>query len=163
MVLEKKSWQKNERTNSETDKRTVGISQDLHFVNLTRALGNIHLVRKQNFPESNISYHPIRTHTCAYLMVRNVSSSENFAFVLWMIPCLRNSKTEILFLRRKVISCRPGYFILKNLKAVWVAITLVYFCKCFSPMFSINSKTIFKYLGKSEQNQFLSMVFIQIT
>ena len=42
----------------------------------------IHLVRTQNFPKTSISYPLIRTHTCAYQGVRNVSFSENFAYVL---------------------------------------------------------------------------------
>ena len=40
----------------------------------------IYLVRSQSFP--NISYPLIRTRTCAYQGVRNVSFSENIANVL---------------------------------------------------------------------------------
>ena len=42
----------------------------------------VHLVCMQNFPEVNISYSLICTCTCEYQEVRNVSFSENFAFVL---------------------------------------------------------------------------------
>ena len=44
--------------------------------------GIIHLVRMQNFPEDYISYPLIRTRTCAYQGVRNVSSPENFVHAL---------------------------------------------------------------------------------
>ena len=44
--------------------------------------GVIHLVGMQNFQKTNIFYPLIRTCTCAYHEVRNVSSSENFAYVL---------------------------------------------------------------------------------
>ena len=37
----------------------------------------IHLVRTQIFRKTNISYSVIRTRTCAYQRVRNISSSEN--------------------------------------------------------------------------------------
>ena len=44
----------------------------------------IHLIRKQMFWKTNISYSMIRTCpcACAYQGIRNVSSSENFAYVL---------------------------------------------------------------------------------
>ena len=42
----------------------------------------IHLVRTQNFLKTNVSYPLIHTRTCAYQGVRNVSFSENFAYVL---------------------------------------------------------------------------------
>ena len=44
--------------------------------------GFIHLVRTQNFRKANISYTLIRTRTCVYQGVRNVSFSECFAYVL---------------------------------------------------------------------------------
>ena len=39
------------------------------------------LVRKQNFPKTYISYPLIRTLTCAYQEVRNVSFTRNFAYI----------------------------------------------------------------------------------
>ena len=45
-------------------------------------VGVIHEVRTQNFPKTNISNPLILTRTCAYQGVRNVSFSENFAYVL---------------------------------------------------------------------------------
>ena len=42
----------------------------------------IHLLRTENFSKTNISYPNIRTSTCAYQGVRNVSFPENFAYVL---------------------------------------------------------------------------------
>ena len=44
--------------------------------------GIMHLVRMQNFPKTIISHPLIRTHTCAYQGVRNVSFLENVAYVL---------------------------------------------------------------------------------
>ena len=41
----------------------------------------IHLVRSQNFPKTYTPYPLIRTRTCAYQGVRNISFSENFANV----------------------------------------------------------------------------------
>ena len=41
-----------------------------------------HLELSQNYPKTNISYPLIRTRTCAYQRVRNVSFSENFGNVL---------------------------------------------------------------------------------
>ena len=38
------------------------------------------------FPKNNMSYPLIRTRTCAYQGVRNVSFSENFAYVLNEYP-----------------------------------------------------------------------------
>ena len=57
-------------------------------------LGIIHLVRKQIFRETNISYPLIRTSTCAYQGVRNVSFSENFAYVLneWSLKAMQGLK-----------------------------------------------------------------------
>ena len=45
-------------------------------------IGAIHLVRTQNFPETNTSHHLIRTRTCTYQGVRNVSFLETFAYAL---------------------------------------------------------------------------------
>ena len=45
-------------------------------------LGITHFVRTQNFRKTNISYPLMRTRTCVYQGVRNVSFSENFAYVL---------------------------------------------------------------------------------
>ena len=42
----------------------------------------IHLVRTQNFPETNTSHHLIRTRTCTFQGVRNVSFLETFAYAL---------------------------------------------------------------------------------
>ena len=42
----------------------------------------MYLVRTQNFPKTNISDPLIHTRMCAYQGVRNVSFSENFAYVL---------------------------------------------------------------------------------
>ena len=44
--------------------------------------GIIHLVRTQIFQKTNISDPLIRTLTCAYQGVRNISFSENVAYVL---------------------------------------------------------------------------------
>ena len=44
--------------------------------------GVIHKERTQNFQKTDISYPLIRTRTCVYQGVRNVSFSENFACVL---------------------------------------------------------------------------------
>ena len=44
--------------------------------------GFIHLVLTQNFPKNWHFLPPIRTRTCAYQGIRNVSFSENFAYVL---------------------------------------------------------------------------------
>ena len=44
--------------------------------------GVIHLVRTQHFSKTNISYPLIRTRTCAYHWVRNVSFWKNFPYVL---------------------------------------------------------------------------------
>ena len=52
-------------------------------VNLgNKGIGITHLLRTQNFPETNISYLLIRTRTCADQGVGNVSSLENFAYAL---------------------------------------------------------------------------------
>ena len=45
-------------------------------------LGIIHLVRSKTFRKTKISYPLIRTPMCVYQGVRNVSFSENFAYVL---------------------------------------------------------------------------------
>ena len=45
-------------------------------------IGAIHLVRTQNFPETNTSHHLIRTRTCTFQGVRNVSFLETFAYAL---------------------------------------------------------------------------------
>ena len=54
--------------------------------------GIIHLVRTQNFPKTNVSCPLINTSTYAYQGFRNVSFSENFAYVLneWLLlNCFR--------------------------------------------------------------------------
>ena len=43
-------------------------------------MGVIHFVHMQNFPKANISYFLMRTHTCVYQGVRNVSFLETFAY-----------------------------------------------------------------------------------
>ena len=45
-------------------------------------IGAIHLVRTQNFPETNTSHHLIRTRTCTFQGVRNVTFLETFAYAL---------------------------------------------------------------------------------
>ena len=56
----------------------------------------IHLVHMQNFPK-NFSYLLIRTRTCSYQGVRNVSFSENFCVrTKWMNPLLQFAQTKIL-------------------------------------------------------------------
>ena len=47
------------------------------------------MVRTQYFPKTNVSYPLIRTHTCAYQGVENVSFSENFAYVLNEQPLMQ--------------------------------------------------------------------------
>ena len=42
----------------------------------------MHLVRTQDFGETNISYPLIRRRMCTYQAVRNVSFSENFVYAL---------------------------------------------------------------------------------
>ena len=49
------------------------MSRGVHCNFVLVHLGVIHLVRTQNFPETNIFYPLIGTRTCAYQMVRNVS------------------------------------------------------------------------------------------
>ena len=44
--------------------------------------GIIYLVRTQIFQKTNIAYPLICTRTCEYHWVRNISSSENFAYAL---------------------------------------------------------------------------------
>ena len=44
-----------------------------------RNLRDFVLVRTQILRKNNISYTLIRTHTCAYQRLRNISFSENFA------------------------------------------------------------------------------------
>ena len=55
--------------------------QKLYGENFKR-LGIIHLVRSKTFRKTKISYPIIRTPMCMYQRVRNVSFSENFAYVL---------------------------------------------------------------------------------
>ena len=43
---------------------------------------NVHLVHTQNFAKNNISYSVIRTRTCMYQRVRNVSFLENPTYTL---------------------------------------------------------------------------------
>ena len=45
-------------------------------------LGLIHLVRAQNFSKTNIFYSLIRTRTCAYQGIRNISFLGDLAYVL---------------------------------------------------------------------------------
>ena len=45
------------------------------------------------FRKTNISNPLIRTRTCAYQGVRNVSSSENFSYVLYGCPLIKNIST----------------------------------------------------------------------
>ena len=59
------------------------IPLDLAGYDKIKLLGIIHLVLTQNFPKKPIISCPlIRTRTCVYQKVRNVSFPENFAYVL---------------------------------------------------------------------------------
>ena len=60
----------------------ITSTRNLNFHFSFKWIGIIHLVRSQNFPKNWISYHLIRTRTCAYQAVRNDSFLENFADVL---------------------------------------------------------------------------------
>ena len=63
--------------------------------------GNFDLVRTQIFRRTNISYPLMRTLTCAYQGVRNISFSKNFACVLneWSLGCINTLTTrKLLFL-----------------------------------------------------------------
>ena len=59
-------------------------------------LGIIHLVRTQNFPKKkkkrSTSYPLIRTYSCTYHGIRNVSFSEYFAYVIneWLLVPVKN-------------------------------------------------------------------------
>ena len=63
-------------------------SLDLKFTKKGFPQGFIHLVRTQFyfffffFEKTNIFYPLISTRTCAYQEVRNISFSENFAYIL---------------------------------------------------------------------------------
>ena len=52
------------------------------FRNSEEHLGIIHLYVCRIFRKTDISYPLIHTRTCAYQWVRNVSFSENFAYLL---------------------------------------------------------------------------------
>ena len=66
-----------------------------------RGLGIIHLVRTQNFSKTTISHPLIRTLTFAYQGVRNVSFSENFAYVLNEWSFYANQRKYELHLEKK--------------------------------------------------------------
>ena len=61
-------------------------------------LGTFHLVPTQIFRETNISYCLIRTGTSAYQGIRNVSFSENFAYVInqWTLKTPANNDGDFL-------------------------------------------------------------------
>ena len=58
--------------------KTNMIRKNINGLDISKTcrMGVIHLVRTQNFPKTNISYPLIRTRTCAYQELRNVSFSK---------------------------------------------------------------------------------------
>ena len=78
------------------------------------------------FRKTNISYPLIRTPTCAYQGVRNVSFSENFAYVLheWTILWKKSSNYVFLFLQcfSNPFSNQFSHFILhENTRKPWLS------------------------------------------
>ena len=70
-----------------------------HFqILISHLLGIIHLVSAQIFLETNTSYTLIRTRTCAYQGLRNISFSENFAHVLSEWPFISSFQKLTNFL-----------------------------------------------------------------
>ena len=70
---------------SATEKNETSFPKKLAFVvrpsKRTVGQGTIYLESTQNFPK-NISYPLIRTRSCAYYGVKNVSFSDNFAYAI---------------------------------------------------------------------------------
>ena len=61
----------------------MNVWQDLKYAKLFRICKGLSIKYARNiFRKTNISNPLIRTRTCAYQGVRNVSFSENFAYVL---------------------------------------------------------------------------------
>ena len=79
--MNSKKWKKK--------KNSVGFLFTLHYLN-SYMRPSIKYVRK-NFRKTNISNSLIRTRTCVYKGVRNVSFSESFAYVLngWPLSALK--------------------------------------------------------------------------
>ena len=76
-----KRWRRKQRVHKLLFKK-IKSNNVCFFLTSSYIVGFIHLVRTQNFPKINISDPLIRTRTCSFQRVRNVSFLGNFAYVL---------------------------------------------------------------------------------
>ena len=104
----------------------------------------------KNFRKTNISYPLIRTHTCAYQGVRNISFSDNFAYVLSGWPFINQNLDTTGFHITEVLTER-GVF-----KQHWE-------CKHCSVPITRLKPSFNKFLGKASRLSYLLQALLSET